>query len=188
MATSADFWRGVIDGDGSIKFHPTYGTPVLEVVGGPALMGQLALFLQTVIADGRVVKTARHSQSDRVRMVKVSGRRAQVALKALYAATAADALPRKRARAMAAIAWQPRVRHSYPWARWGDGSEWVLKRGDDYDEAHRLWEAGRRAAREREMRLVFSDRGAEVCIRFVPRNPNAPPADRTGTTMRLSAP
>jgi hypothetical protein len=168
MATSPDFWRGIVDGDGSIRFHPTQRVPSLEVVGAPGVMEQLAAFLQHEIGDGQGVKVFRHAQSARVRLVKVGGRRAQIALRTLYPG-GAESLPRKRARAEAAIAWQPQVRSRYPWDRWGDGTEWVLLQRVDYDDGRRLWEAGRRAARARGKRFVFVDRGDEASIRFVAR-------------------
>jgi len=173
MAASSDFWRGLVDGDGSIKFHPTQKVPSLEVVGAPGVMEQLASYLQGEICDGRSVSAFRHAQSRHVRLVKVGGRRAQAALRRLYR-PGAEALPRKLARAEAAMAWQPRVRSRYPWEQWGDGAEWVLRRPKDYDDGRRLWEAGRRAARSRGMRLVFADRGDEASVRFVARAVRTP--------------
>lgn len=168
MAASADFWRGVIDGDGSIKFHPTQHIPSLEVVGAPGLMAQFGRFLEALLADDRPVRPFRHSQSTQVRMVKIGGRRAKLALAALYS-PGVDALPRKRDRAMAATAWQPKVRSRYPWERWADGREWVLRRGQEYDDGRRLWESARRAARVRRMQLFFSEEGLLIRMRFAPR-------------------
>jgi hypothetical protein len=168
MAASADFWRGVIDGDGTIRFHPSQGIPSLEVVGAPGLMGQLATFLEDIIGDSRPVRPFRHSQSTQVLLVKVGGRRASAALATLYPPSA-EALARKRVRADAAIRWQPRVRSRYPWERWADGDEWVLQRGDDYDDARRLWEAGRRYARTIGKRFSITDAGDIARIRFVTR-------------------
>jgi hypothetical protein len=172
MASSADFWRGVVDGDGSIKFHPRWQTPSLEVVGAPGLMRQLARFLEAAISDGRPVNVFRHSQSTRVRLVKVGGRRAQVALRALYP-PGVVALERKRERARVALMWQPKVRSRYPWDRWGNGDEWVLDRGRDYDDGRRLWEAGRSAARTRGLRFLFVDEGDRARVRFAPRSEGA---------------
>jgi hypothetical protein len=169
MADSRDFWRGIVDGDGSIKFHPTLDIPCLDVVGAPGVMDQFAAFLEAAIGDGRPVVPRPHSQSSSVRMVSVAGRRALAALDALYR-DAVEALPRKHDRAARAMTWQPMVRSRYPWERWGDGRQWVLRPGRDYDDANRLWEAGRRAARERGMRLVFSDDGHSARVRFVARD------------------
>lgn len=136
--TSGVAWS---NGDGSIRFHPSQRIPSLEVVGAPGLMEQLASCLESTIADERPVTTFRHSQSPLVRMVKVAGRRAQVALRVLYL-TAGDALPRKRQAALEVMAWKPSVRSRYPWERWGDGNAWLLQRGPDYDDVRRLWEPG----------------------------------------------
>jgi hypothetical protein len=165
MARSRDYWRGVVDGDGSIKFHPSDRIPSLEVVGAPGLMLQFASFLESVIDDGRPVRSYRHSQSTRVAMVKVGGRRAKRAVGALYP-PGGEALARKRELAMAVMRWEPQVRSRYTWERWADGDEWVLRRGVDYDDGHRLWEAGRRKARSLGLRFVITSDGDSARIRF----------------------
>lgn len=170
LAANRHFWRGIVDGDGSIRHERRSGLPSLVVVGAPGLMHQLADFLAGVCGDGVRPKPYRHSQSARVLLVSVGGRRAASAIRALYS-NAPDALPRKRERARRAMAWRPQVVHRYPWDSWGDGSVWRLRRGRDFDTRHRLWEAGRREARHRGCRLELSPmQGDVVELRFVRRD------------------
>ncbi len=171
LAESRDFWRGVVDGDGSLRVDSRTGMPSLLVVGPPALMQQFAHFLSGVFADGFVPGLHRHARSDAVRVVQVGGRRAKAAVAALYADAGAPALRRKRERAARISAWEPQVYSRYPWDRWGDGSVWRLRRGADYAVARRVWESGRRAARTRAKRLRFRDLGEEIELQFVPREP-----------------
>ena len=180
LASSADFWRGVVDGDGSIRFDRTHGRPSLTVVGPPRVMEQLADFLAPHLSTTRRPTPHRHSQSDVVRLVSRGGRTAVDAIRVLYAHPMSPALARKRERAERALAWKPQVRSRYPWDRWADGRTHTLARGRDYDDVRRLWEAGRRAARERGLRFSIDDeRESEVRIRFSPRV--GPPASATAT-------
>lgn len=167
LLTSRDFWRGVVDGDGTLRAE---AIPSLEVVGRPALMHSFSQYLERMFDDGRPVQPYRHSQSTAVVMVGCGGRRAKIAADHLYR-HASPALARKAARAARIMAWEPKVRSRYPWEIWGDGAKRRLSRGVDYDEPRRLWEAGRRAAREANRRLAFVDEGDHVLLQFVPRSP-----------------
>lgn len=169
LAASAHFWRGVVDGDGSLRIEARTGMPSLLVVGPPTLMAQLADFLAGLYDDGFAPRVHPHSQSKVVRVVQVGGRRAKVAVAALYGDPSAMALARKRRRAQAVLAWEPQVYSRYPWERWGDGSVWRLRQGRDYAVARRVWESGRRAARERGCRLRFRDLDGSLELQFVPR-------------------
>ncbi len=124
LASSRHFWRGVVDGDGSIRIDRGSGIPSLSVVGSPALMRQLAGFLGGCFVDGSPPVPHRHGQSSKVLLVSLRGRRAVAAIQILYA-DASDALARKRARADRAMAWRPRVMARYPWSRWGNGKRWT---------------------------------------------------------------
>ena len=86
---------------------------------------------------------------------------------ALYGGNSTPALPRKAERAAAVMSWTPRVMSRYPWEIWADGTERTLVRGVDYAEAHRVWEAGRRYAREQGLRLELADEGSQLRLRFV---------------------
>jgi hypothetical protein len=169
LAQSVDFWRGVVDGDGSLRIESKTGIPSLLVVGPPVVMNQFAEFLGRLFDDGFVPRVYDHSQSCVVRVVQVGGRRAKTAVTALYADRTAPALARKRERAERIMAWEPQVVARYPWERWSDGAVWRLQRGSDYAVARRVWESGRRAARERGLRMLFRDWGDEIELQFVPR-------------------
>jgi hypothetical protein len=133
LATSRDFWRGVVDGDGSVKALGARRMPQLQLVGSPTVVSQFATFLGTVSSDGYVPRSFAHSQSQVVRLVSVSGRRAQGAIEALYGGEPRDALARKLRVARHAFSWKPLVRSSYPWNEWLDGQPRVLAKGVDYD-------------------------------------------------------
>jgi hypothetical protein len=165
LAASRDFWRGVIDGDGSVKVVGPRRMPQLQLVGSPTVVSQFATFLGTVSADGYVPHSFAHSQSQVVRLISISGRRAKDAIEALYGSDPAVALARKLAVARAACTWEPLVRSSYPWGEWLDGRSRVLARGVDYDTPRRLWESGRKAAAARGMRLILVERGDSIELR-----------------------
>lgn len=167
LAASRDFWRGVIDGDGTVKVDAGGGIPQVQLVARPALAHQFAEFLAPSV--GFLPRLHRHSQSDRILMVSVGGRTAKAATIALYGENDAPALARKAERAAAVMSWNPKVMSRYPWEMWADGKEWTLHRGVDYAEAHRVWEAGRRHARGRGLRLELTDEGAHLRLRFVRR-------------------
>lgn len=169
LAASADFWRGVVDGDGSLRIEARTGMPSLLVVGPPTLMTQRADFLAGLYDDRFSPRVYAHSQSKAVRVLQVGGRRAKTAVEALYGDPDAVALARKRRRAQTILSWEPQVYSRYPWERWGDGRVWRLHEGRDYAVARRVWESGRRAARERGCRLRFRDLGGSLELQFVPR-------------------
>ena len=169
LARSRHFWRGIVDGDGSIRIQRRTGAPSMSVVGTPGLMRQFAEFLATIFADNFRPRPHLHGQSGKVLIVSLGGRHAVTAIRTLYV-RAPDALARKRSRAEQAMAWQPRFRSRYPWSRWSDGESRVLTKGTDYDDRRRLWEAGRRVARSQGKRLELIDLDdARVSLRFAPR-------------------
>jgi hypothetical protein len=178
LATSRDFWRGVVDGDGSVKVAGPRQMPQLQLVGAPTVVSQFATFLGTVSRDGYVPRSFAHSQSQVVRLVSVNGRRAQSAIAALYGGKPRDALARKLSVARQALTWTPLVRSSYPWNEWLDGKPRVLARGEDYDAPRRLWESGRKAASARGVRLVLVDHGDSIELYS---------ATGSGTTWRHAA-
>jgi hypothetical protein len=175
LASSRDFWRGVVDGDGSVKVQGPTRMPQLQLVGAPTVVSQFATFLGTVSRDGYVPRSFAHSQSQVVRLLSISGRRAKDAIRALYGGNPPDALARKLALAQQALSWTPLVRNSYPWGEWLDGQPRVLARGEHYDAPRRLWESGRKAAAARGIRLVLVDHGDSIELRSEPG---------TGTTWR----
>jgi hypothetical protein len=136
-------------------------------------MGEFARFLERMLPDHRPVRPYGHSQSQAVMLVGCGGRRAKAAVDLLYR-DASPVLARKADQARQILTWEPRVRSRYPWAIWGDGTQWYLRRGPDYDVAHRLWEAGRRAARDAGCRLAFVDKGDHVLLRFIARASSRP--------------
>jgi hypothetical protein len=164
LASSPDFWRGVVDGDGTVKTSSNAGMPQVSLVGYPRLVAQFSMFLSGVFSDGYAPRPYRHSQSAAVRLVSMSGRRAQAAARALYYQGARYALPRKRIRAEAIDRWDPRVRSAYPWGEWLDGRTWHLVRNVDYDSSRRLWESGRKVAAQAGVRLVLTDHGGGVVL------------------------
>jgi len=168
LATSRDFWRGVVDGDGSVKALGARRMPQLQLVGSPTVVSQFATFLGTVSSDGYVPRSFGHSQSHVVRLVSISGRRARRAIEALYGGDPADSLARKLAVAREVCRWIPLVRGSYPWNDWLDGEPRILARGVDYDSPRRLWESGRKAAAARGIRLILIDRGDSIELRTEP--------------------
>lgn len=179
LASSRDFRRGVVDGDGSVKVHGPRRMPQLQLVGAPTVVSQFATFLGTISRDGYVPRSFAHSQSRVVRLVSISGRRAKDAIDALYGSDPSDALARKLAVARHALSWTPLVRNSYPWNQSLDGKARVLARGEDYDTPQRLWESGRKAAAARGIQLVLVDRGESIELRS---------EAGAGTTRRRAAP
>jgi hypothetical protein len=166
LASSADFWRGVIDGDGTLKC-PSGRAPQLALVGFPKLLFQFSKYLADVFADGYVPRPYAHSQSRAVQLVSVSGRHAKQAAGTLYYEGAEFALERKWRRAQQIATWEPQVRHAYPWSDWLDGNTRTLRLGVDYDSTRRLWEAGRRAAKTAGVRLILADADETVTVRAV---------------------
>lgn len=173
FVASRDFWRGVIDGDGSLKLAGETAMPSIEVVGAPALIVRLGAFLSTLFSDGFHPRPFKHSQSTQVLMVKVGGRRADAAARHLYYDGLIDALPRKLAIAQRMHSWEPQVLSRYPWQIWADGREWSLARGSDYQKAGRVWEAGRQFARRHGLRFELRDLGDSLKLRFSPREESA---------------
>jgi hypothetical protein len=95
---SPDFWRGVVDGDGSLGLavRPNGRRfAYLQLVGGEALMAQFAEFVREVCPRYRGQGTRPHGNIHRV---SLGGRTARALAGVLYG-DGGVALPRKRARA-----------------------------------------------------------------------------------------
>jgi hypothetical protein len=129
--------------------------PQLQLVGSPTVVSQFATFLGTVSNDGYVPRSFAHSQSQVVRLVSISGRRAKGAIAALYGSNPSYALARKLAVARQALSWTPLVRSSYPWNEWLDGKPRILERGVDYDAPRRLMGERPKSRRRARNRLVL---------------------------------
>lgn len=166
LSESPDFWRGLVDGDGSIRFSGATRIPKLDVVGHPGIIRQLATFLGSVLPDGDEPAPYAHSQSDQVLMLGAGGRRAKAVVGALYHPALVDALPRKLAVAREVMRWEPQVMSRYPWDDWIDAGTVILERGPDYADAWRVWERGRKMAAAHGVRLLVVDRGASLELRF----------------------
>jgi hypothetical protein len=173
LATSPDFWRGLVDGDGSLKLTPPRGIPQLEVVGNPAHIRQLAEFFHRTAPSMEPPRPFAHSQSKRVLMLSLSGRRAKAAVQTLYYHGAPDALARKLQLAHRIMDWSPSVIHRYPWDDWANGETWTLIRDRDYMTFQRVWERARKVAAERNLRLAMRDGGQHLTMRFLARGPEA---------------
>ncbi len=91
-----DFWRGVIDGDGSVGYRTgPYGVyALLELVGSLSLTSQFCSFVEAI--TGR--KFNRHSHDNKIAQVTLTGRYALPVIRAIYA-DCGPALPRKKATA-----------------------------------------------------------------------------------------
>lgn len=100
-----DFWRGVIDGDGSVGIYPDRKGnpyPCLQLLGSKPLMLQYRSFLQTLLPDYQ----PKMIEADSIWHLGTSGTRAASVIRHLYEACEV-ALPRKLARAEEVMRWQP---------------------------------------------------------------------------------
>lgn len=90
------FWRGVVDGDGSVRFngYPKFRYPSFELVGSSAMMSQFSAFIETA-CPGIALRVKPHKNIFRV---TASGRTALAILDTLYSG-ATVALDRKAATA-----------------------------------------------------------------------------------------
>lgn len=110
LESNRDFWRGVIDGDGSIHILKRIpGYPYISLVGSRQLMGQFRDYAATVL-DGRQLTVHPHK---RIWSVSCGGNYAVTLIRALYDGCSI-ALPRKLAKANEATAYQFRRASSGP--------------------------------------------------------------------------
>jgi len=92
LVLNRDFWRGVVDGDGSVRYMTVHGNryPELRLVGSFPLMSQFLSFVQThAPGQSNVLK------SGSIFLVALVGRRATKMIKVLYADCSGLALQRK---------------------------------------------------------------------------------------------
>lgn len=108
VASSPHFWRGLIDGDGSIawrlsgKDRPDQRLPLVAVLGGKLLLNQWAAFVSATIG-GEPPNVHRHRGTRRLYATSLSGARAWDVLQALYRDDG-PALERKRRIALEILA------------------------------------------------------------------------------------
>jgi hypothetical protein len=109
LKLSPDFWRGLIDGDGSISLIKNKGClyPAIMVGGVRLLMEDFANVVLAITGFRPKIGTCRS-----IFKVGTNGRRAQKLIKWLYEG-ATTSLERKRLMAERCIAWRP-IRKSLP--------------------------------------------------------------------------
>jgi predicted DNA-binding protein YlxM (UPF0122 family) len=98
LALNADFWRGAVDGDGSVKQCPD-GACYTMLCGSFALVNQFADYCQHLIPGFRPSVL----QNNTIARTSISGRKAGIILKALYG-NATVAMERKHVVALRIIA------------------------------------------------------------------------------------
>ena len=129
LAAQPAFWRGMVDGDGTITLPVGKHGPSLSLVGSPVVMEQYADFLREVVGGTRP-RILNAAGSTVIRLVKVEGVRAREAIRVLWAdrffghcpaasdtdgsVTGAPALERKLERVRVALTWQTRKEASNP--------------------------------------------------------------------------
>lgn len=111
LALSADFWRGVVDGDGWLGWGSSQKRkiPVLGLVGSSQMMEQFSVFVKTVAGFSPSVKRM-HS----IWKVIICGRAAVAVASFLYLRDG-PSLSRKKRLAMELIRWRPAP--SSPWSK-----------------------------------------------------------------------
>lgn len=115
LAATPGFWRGMVDGDGTITMPKGKHGPSLALVGSPIVMDQYANFLHTIIG-GRRPRVLDAGDSKVIKLVKVEGVRAREAVRTLWAdvlspldGSSAPALRRKLDRVNVASTWETRT-------------------------------------------------------------------------------
>ncbi|GAB3259731.1 hypothetical protein [Kineosporia babensis] len=112
LAENAAFWRGMIDGDGTLGLPKGKHGPILMLVGSLAVMEQFADFLHHVIGGKKPNVLAVHGTSVIVQ-VRVNGVRTREAIHVLwdgvFDARQSPALDRKSQRASEAMTWRTRT-------------------------------------------------------------------------------
>ncbi len=121
LANHPAFWRGMVDGDGSVTYAKGKHGPAIVLVGTPAVMAQYVEFLATSVLDGFRPRVLSVSSTKVIRQVRLEGRRARSVIAALWADVQLEpggsvhtvpsrpALDRKLPRVRAALAWKTRT-------------------------------------------------------------------------------
>jgi hypothetical protein len=99
FATSPDFWRGMVDGDGSVMYHPDRNTYRMYLLAGAREIEQ---FREYVLSLAPLLR-ANPSLQDGIYRLPVSGYAAATVLDTLYSREG-PALPRKAEAAQAIVA------------------------------------------------------------------------------------
>ena len=101
LAQSPDFWRGVVDGDGTVNFAKNRGVlyPHLGVGGSQPLMHQFQSFIQHHLGKSPKIGTCRS-----IFRIALNGGAAQDLIGVLYGRPG-PALPRKAQAAVDCLAW-----------------------------------------------------------------------------------
>ena len=111
LARQPSFWRGMIDGDGTITLPKGKHGPCLILVGNRSLMNQYVEFVHPIIA-GRRPSVLDLSSTDAIVQVRVEGVRARRAIDVLWEGVdeeSAPALARKLPRVRQALVWRTRT-------------------------------------------------------------------------------
>lgn len=130
LARSRDFWRGVVDGDGTVGFCKGY--PSCRVVGSEWLMRDFAEFISD-LAGPRQVKVSPHKS---IYGVSTAGAFGERVLRRLYgdAATSLDRKAAVAAQILAVAKFTARATE--------------CTRGHAFDEANTGWENGKRRCKK----------------------------------------
>lgn len=102
MANSPDFWRGVVDGDGTVNFAKNRGVdyPHIGLGGSEDLMTQFQAFIEKHSGISPKIGTCRS-----IYRIAVNGQPAQDLIRFLYDRPG-PALPRKKAKALECLEWK----------------------------------------------------------------------------------
>lgn len=122
VANQPAFWRGMVDGDGTIGIARGKHGPVLSLCGSPVVMNQFADFLANSIEGFRRPNVLVRKQSPVIRIVQMNGVRARQAVALLWEGVDLDSttscrggfsehpcLERKVPRVRAALGWRTRT-------------------------------------------------------------------------------
>lgn len=96
LASQAAFWRGMVDGDGTIGLPQGKYGPVLSLCGSPVVMSQFADFLAAAIPDFRRPSVHERKDSSVIRVVQMSGVRAREGVRLLWADVDLTSSPNSR--------------------------------------------------------------------------------------------
>jgi hypothetical protein len=77
LAAQPAFWRGMVDGDGTVGLARGKYGPVLSLCGSPIVMAQFAEFLSNALGDFRRPSVLERKDSAVIRVVQMSGVRAR---------------------------------------------------------------------------------------------------------------
>ncbi len=118
LVASPDFWRGMIDGDGTVGLARGKYGPVLSLCGSPVIMAQFAGFLSVALDDFRRPSVLERKDSGVIRVVQMSGVRARRVVDLLWGAVDLDSSSESRGGFSAHPCLQrkvPRVRSALGW-------------------------------------------------------------------------